>query len=1241
LLTVLVLVVVLAGACFWLLGTGSGLRFALARAQAATGGALSVGQARGRLVGPLTLRNVRYHPAGGADVRIDQAQAELAFWPLLRQRLHVLELTASGITVALPPPSATDDNGAGLSLQPPLDIVLDHVDIGSVRITRDGAPVFASDHLTLAGAWTADGIRVRQLQLRGPDGHVSLHGTLAAGGDYRGDGSAEFAWTVGDTTYAGTAQGDSDGRNATFKLALSQPTASALTLQLTQSGDYPWRADLEVPRFNPEPLLGPGSIRALAASLHGRGDHRGGRIEGQLAINDYTLKLAPLRAHFSDNFDALQLEQLTVTSPQVPGQLQASGLIHLDAAPTRAELDLRWSGVELPSALVGQTLATDGQLTAKGSTERFHAAGDLTVGPPDQPAHLSVDLDGTPQQIALHTLDLTQPEGGLQAHGTLTLKPALAWQLDATADDFDPGRLLAGWDGKLDADLSTRGERQPAGVDATLELRTLKGRLRQRQVRGHGTLHLSPAQVVDGTLELASGGSTVSLKAQPGATNDADVQLAIRSLADWLPDAGGRLEGHLHIGGKPPALSVNGTLQGSRLSWQQQKVEALHVIVGVPDISHPSGKLAIDARGVLAAGLAFSEIHALAEGSRPQHRVTLDANGSQLSAALAVDGSFKNDAWSGTLSTLTLDPQGLPRWRLQQDTALSYRDGTARLGELCLTAGDPLLCVQGSQSTGGGLEGAYRLRALPLALVMNAAGLSDLPLRVDGTIEGDGKLRRSAKGVLGGSATIRADQGSVSYTDRPAQPLLSYRDLRLQAELAPERQHLTVHGELDHGGLLDGEVTASGDSGSLDGNINLRLGTLAFVELFTSELANVEGAAQGNLRIGGTLDQPVVTGDATVTGFAAEVPSAGLALTGGKLSLATDDAQTFRVDGRVDSGKGSLAIGGTAGLGSAAATTLTVKGDAFTAVDIPAARVVMSPNLVIRQSDTGIDVTGRVALDSADVDVSRLPGAGATKASPDIVVVDEKQQQAAQQKLPISATVAVDLGKRTHVIGLGLDGNLRGQLVVTERPGRVTTAQGQVDVSGTYRAYGQNLTIEQGQLLYASTPVDNPRLDIRAVRKLNPNATVDEGQKVGLYISGTAQRPVLTVFSTPVMEQSDALSYLITGKPLSEVKGGEGSLVNSAAQALGSAGGDLLAKRIGAQLGVDDIGVSSNEALGGSSAFTVGKYLSPRLYLSYGVGLFEPGQVITLRYRLSKRWNFEAQNATDFSRASFNYRLER
>ena len=490
-------------------------------------------------------------------------------------------------------------------------------------------------------------------------------------------------------------------------------------------------------------------------------------------------------------------------------------------------------------------------------------------------------------------------------------------------------------------------------------------------------------------------------------------------------------------------------------------------------------------------------------------------------------------------------------------------------------------------------------------------------------------------------ASITSPRGAVTYVDRADQPLLSYNELALQAQLSPSSQNATLHAGLNDGGRIDGQVSINGAQQALGGQLELHLNNLKFIELFSNEVAEVKGAANGSFRFAGTVAQPLVSGQAAVTGFAAEVPSAGLKLSQGQLTVSTTDARQFLIGGSVQSGKGSLRIDGHAGVGEGATTAINVKGSQFTAADIPAARVIISPDLQITQDAKGINVGGDVTLDTADIDVSRLPGAGATQASPDVVVVDQEQQAEKAKALPITASVKVDLGRKTHLVGFGLDGRLSGTLTVSERPGRATTGQGQITVDGIYKAYGQSLQIEQGRLLFASTPVDNPGLDIRAARKLNPNATIDEGQKVGLMVSGTAQRPVLTVFSNPVMEQSDALSYLITGKPLSQVKGGEGDMVGAAAQALGSAAGDLLAKSVGSKLGIDDVGVSSNEALGGTSAFTVGKFLSPRLYLSYGVGLFEPGQVVTLRYRLSHRWNFEAQSATDFNRASLNYRLEK
>ncbi|BDU23030.1 translocation/assembly module TamB domain-containing protein [Dyella sp. GSA-30] len=1241
------LLVLLTAALWWLLGSAGGLRFALAQAQHFTDGALTVQHAEGRLIGPLKLSGLRYADGSGLDAKVAQAELDLRIWPLLRKRVHVLNLQVEGVDVALPKPAPEEpESQSSFSLKPPIDLQLDRVHVGKVRITQaqddhQQQPLFLSDNLDLAGQWTAKGIGLHKLTLRAPDGHADLNGELAISTDEKGDGALGFGWKVAGVDYAGDIEAHGDGKQVKVGLKLSQPMAAQIDLDLTQSGEYPWTAKVALPAFDPKPLLGDSALKTLALDIQGSGNRHGGNVNGQVGINQYQLQLKPLRAHFSDDFKLLTLDELNLGSPQIKGALSASGTVQLGAQPVSADLALHWKDVLLPANLVGQDLASRGDITVKGSAEQFHTEGDVDIGPPGNLAKLALNLDGTQKQINLHTLELKQPRGHLLAKGTLDLQPALAWQMQLTSENLNPGQLLAGWDGALNMDLVTQGTLPKDQPDATVEIRKLEGKLRDRAIKGSGKLHVSPTQVVDGKLELASGGSTVDIAAKPGTSNDIDLTLAIASLGDWLPEAAGKLNGDFRVRGKLPKLAIDGRLNGTAVTYAGQQIEKLQLTADVPDISNPGGKLDLTTQGVTAGGFVFREVDLHGNGTSAQHSLTLDARGDQLSTGLSLSGTLKGSNWNGTLSRFDLEPKGIPRWRLQQPTKLGYNDGALNLSELCLTAGAPQLCAAAKQDKAGNLDASYRLHDLPLALLTSIAGSSDLPMRADGVLNGNGAIRRNAAGALSGNATISSTRGTVTYVEHADRPLLSYTDLALNAELSPTSQHATLSANFNDGGRLDGQVAINGAQQNLSGQINLRFNDLSLIELFTNEIASVKGRLNGQFHLGGTVKEPAITGQADVEDFAAEVPVAGLKLTQGKLTVSTTDAQRFQIQGGVQSGKGALAIDGYAGIGQNAQTALTIKGSQFTAADIPAAKVVISPDLVIKQDAKGIDVGGSVLLESADVDVSKLPGAGATQASPDVVVVDEKKQQEEAAKMPITAQIKVDLGRKTHLVGMGLDGRLSGVLNVSERPGRATTGQGQITVDGIYKAYGQNLNIEQGRLLFASTPIDNPGLDIRAARKLSPNATIDDGQKVGLYVSGTAQRPVLTVFSNPVMEQSDALSYLITGKPLSQVKGGEGSMVGAAAQALGSAAGDLLAKSIGSKIGVDDIGVSSNEALGGTSAFTVGKYLSPRLYLSYGVGLFEPGQVITLRYRLSHRWNFEAQNATDFSRASLNYRIEK
>ena len=1240
-LSVLAIAVLLFGAAGWLLGTTSGLRFALVQARGLSHGALSVQQARGRLSGPMDLAELRYDDGKGTVVSAAQMHLQLRLWPLLRGRLHVLTVAVEDVRVALPTASPASSGRSDWWLHPLIAMVFEHAHVGALRVTRAGHTLFVANRLDLTGRWSNDGVLLQQLALRAPDGYVDLAGPVAIGTHYRGDGRASFAWKLGSTPLAGRFVAQGDGKLAHLNLTLSQPTVARLQLDLGQQANHVWTATLDVPRFDATSLPGVGSLKTLAIAMRGGGSQHSGTLQGRVDLNDRSVLLQPLQASISDDLKTLTVQQLTLRSPQLGGSLSASGMVQLDAQPLRAALAVRWQNVVVPATLAGQALASRGALKVSGSAAQWQAEGNVAIGPPGRLAALALNMDGTAQQINVRRLDWTQAHGNLRAHGSVTVQPALAWQLQTTAHRFDPGQLFAGWGGALDADITSAGSATSTGTDATLAIRQLSGTLRGRPVHGEGRLHLAADAVLDGQLALSSGGSRVALKAPPGSSDHIALTLAMASLGDWLPNASGRLDGHFMVGGKLPKLSVNGGLQGHALVWQQQQMHTLQLIAGLPDISHPAGKLDLQATGVRLQGLTFQQLHLHAEGSQRDHRLTLDARGRQLSGALALHGALQGSNWTGALTTLNLDPQGLPGWHLQQPAPLSYRSGAATLDELCLSAGDPLLCVSAKRDAPGNLDARFRLHALPLALLLNAAGEASLPLRADGTLEGSGALRRNAAGTLSGSAAITSAHGTLTDTEHADRPLLAWRHLTAHTELGLTHQQLSVRADLDQSGRLDGHLNVTGTQQALSGQLAVQLNNLAPLELFTAELASVQGRLNGNLQFGGTLRQPAITGQAQVDGFAAELPTAGLKLRQGRLSVSTSDAQLLHIAGSVQSGQGTLAINGSSLLGAHAQTTLTLKGSQFTAVDLPVARVAVSPDLTVKRDASGIAIGGALRVDSAAVDLDKLPGAGALQASPDVVVIDQKQQQRAAGIVPISSRVAVDLGSNTHVIGKGLDGYLSGVLTVSDQPGRAAKGQGQLTVDGSYKAYGQTLHIERGQLLFASTPLDNPGLNIRAMRKLNPNATVDEGQQVGLLISGTAQRPILTVFSNPVMAQSDALSYLVTGKPLAQVKGGEGDLVSAAAQTLGSAAGNLLAKRIGARLGVDDIGVSSSAALNGSSAFSVGKYLSPRLYLSYGVGLFEHGQVITLRYRLSQRWNFEAQNATDYNRASLNYRIEK
>ena len=849
--------------------------------------------------------------------------------------------------------------------------------------------------------------------------------------------------------------------------------------------------------------------------------------------------------------------------------------------------------------------------------------------------------------MELKQFDISQEAGRLQARGRIELQPQLAWDVTATAKDFDPGAFAAAWRGKLGFDLASQGRMLEQGPEAKLQLTQLRGELRGRPLSGTADVSLAPPLIASGAASLKSGKSELQFRGRNGDRLDANVSLNVASLNDWVPDSGGELQAAFVVRGKWPDLAIEGNARGSDLHAAGVRMESFSAQANVADPRNPEGSIRLDLTKLTAAGFQFETVRAEAKGAPKSHHLALRVSGAPLALDLDLQGARTDEGWAGSLQNLVINVKDAARLALREPANITLsKGGAAELSQVCLVDGRIELCAAGALQPDGAIRASYSLANLPLALG-NALATAELPIKLEGTLQGHGEIRRTPQGELFGDVLIASDSGSVfrhiaavpgDETQEPPQKLLGYRGFKVAATLSGPDARATFDTQLEPNATLHGEANVH-DLGRAEtpiaGRVRGQIPDLAPLAVFAPQLANVHGRIDADIALAGTAQRPEISGLVSGAELAADIPAIGLKLKNGQLQVRPAASGDITVEGAIVSGDGRLQFAGKAD--RSGRVDMHFGGERVLAADIPGAHVLVTPNLNLVRTADRVTLNGDVTIPEATINLQKLPRGGehAQAASSDVIVVDAQTREAEAEKAPVFAEVTVNIGKKVELTGFGLQANVEGGLQVRESPGQPTLGSGEVRVAGKYKAYGQDLTIQRGQLLYAWTPLDNPNLNIEATRTV-------ETVTAGLRIRGNAQAPELTVYSDPPMSQANALSYLVAGKPLDQIGAGDSDAgaMQTAARSLGVAGGGLLAKSLGKRLGVDELSVKDDEMIGGA-ALTVGQYLSPRLYLSYGVGLFEPGDVITLRYKLSDELALQTQRGPEDTRAGIEYRIEK
>lgn len=509
------------------------------------------------------------------------------------------------------------------------------------------------------------------------------------------------------------------------------------------------------------------------------------------------------------------------------------------------------------------------------------------------------------------------------------------------------------------------------------------------------------------------------------------------------------------------------------------------------------------------------------------------------------------------------------------------------------------------------------------------------------------------------------------------------RDLRLSL-LWDSAQAGTVNGQL--GTRLAATRSASGRTqwawppdAPLSGQLQARLPQVAAWSVLAPPGWRLRGALNADARLGGTRAQPLVTGTLGADDLALRSVVDGVQFENGRLRARLDgtrvliDEFVLRGAGGADGGKageqggGLIRATGEAGwIDGRAQARLNATLQQLRA-SIRADRQVSASGQVQAALDgRQISVDGRLRVDRArivlpeesapslgDDVIVRGPGGKVMygKTAPGAVARPTNaagQQQAREQAAadasasaasaapgePLSArvNVQIDLGEDFRLQGMGIDTRLAGQLTLAANGPLATMPRlsGTVrTVSGTFRAYGQQLNITRGNIVFSGA-IDNPALDIIALR---PNYASD--QRVGAQVMGTALLPRVRLYSEPALPDNEALAWLLLGRAAPST-GAEAAMLQSAALAvLGGRQGRSLASRFG----LDELSFSSGE--GGNVAnasVTLGKRLSDRLYAAYEHSLAGTSGSLLVFYELSRRWTLRGQ-AGENAAVDLIYRL--
>lgn len=868
---------------------------------------------------------------------------------------------------------------------------------------------------------------------------------------------------------------------------------------------------------------------------------------------------------------------------------------------------------------------------------------------------------------------LTGDAGNLSGSGVVDIEPTgYALKGQAAFDRLDlrtalqrstvPVTLLNGR-----ADVDVRGD-SLANLDGRVTLSLDRSRVDSLRIeQGIAQFGFRDGIGAVDSLSILSPSLSISARGGIGLRADRSDSLLFRVTADSLgglrpfistasvdtPDSlSGALSFRGHIAGHLDSLAVNATLSGrDLLRGTVTSAVADLTATGTFVRGVPTGTLQLTADSLSAGPVRFNTVAAKGTfASARDGTLSFDARADS-GVRVGMEARMRGAGDSVVTTIGSIFASGpTTRWSLLHPSTIVRTGGVTSIDSLVL--GDTGVArvrlwarVPERDSVSVVLDAA-QIPLRDIAWVTRRqrpfTGLFDARLQMRGTRDAPtGSLTARANGVTVGTTPIGDATVDGVYADSVFRAEVSLSERNRATSLMSARLALPVTATLN-------AVPRLARDGPLSGSLTLRNTPLALFEAATPAIADASGTLSGELQLRGSVREPRMDGTVTMADGASFIAPLGVRLVGmdGELRFSGDNLSLPRltVSGAGSRG-GNAILSGRVGFATLEDPSfdLSIQATNLRILDRPRIATLQvstdAGGLQIRGTQRGSVLTGSVTIPAGDIIIPEL-GVAKNLVSIDdpefLTLIDTTTTQGrsllASAQSPLLRNlevrdVRIFMGNNVWLRSAEANVKLAGDVGVTLGRARQDSTRVQLALDGTLLAergtYRLNLVavqrtfdVERGTLKFFGEPELNPTLDIQAVNIVRQYTRQDRDIPVRITIGGTLVAPTLKLGSadpTLALSESDAISYLFTGRPSFAVTTAADQYSSQFASVLlptiGSALGDRVARELGLdQFQIETAGGVSGQQFGASSILAStrlggGVQIGSRTFVRATVGL--------------------------------------